>query len=123
MEVNGKLRNMTSLYIMREDRILLLYRIGSKAGEPSWRGIGGHFEKEELNDAKACILREMSEETGIFEKDLKTISLRYVTIRLINDEIRQNYYFFAELKNDVELISECCGVMTGKEGVIFANLS
>ena len=44
-----KLRNMTSIYILREDCLLLLYRVGSRVVEPSWCGVGGHFEPEELN--------------------------------------------------------------------------
>ncbi len=93
------LRNMASIYILHEDKVLLLYRIGSKVVAPSWCGIGGHFEKDELNDARACVLRELYEETGICETDINNLSLRYITLRLKNNEIRQNYYFFTELKN------------------------
>ena len=58
-----------------------------------------HFEKEELNDARACALRELYEETGIAEEEIENLSLRYITLRRKNDEIRQNYYFFADLYN------------------------
>lgn len=102
----GKLRNMTSVYISQNGKMLMLYRIGSKVVEPSWCGIGGHFEKEELNDATACALRELSEEINISENDLNNFQMRYVTLRLKNGEIRQTYYFFADLKPyvNVELI-------------------
>jgi 8-oxo-dGTP diphosphatase len=93
------LRNMTSIYITNKDKLLLLYRIGSKVVQPSWCGIGGHFEKDEVNNPKACVVREMLEETGITESDLKNIRLKYVTLRYKNNEIRQNYYFFADLAN------------------------
>ncbi len=94
------LRNMTTIYIINDDKVLLLYRIGSKVlSSPSWCGIGGHFEENELNNPKACVLRELSEETQIEELDLKDIKLKYITLRNKNDEIRQNYYFFANLKN------------------------
>lgn len=46
-------------------------RIGSKVVEPSWCGIGGHFEKTELNNARACVLRELYEEMKIPESALK----------------------------------------------------
>lgn len=62
---------------------------------------GGHFEEFELNDAKACVLREMNEELGIREDDIRNLSLRYVTLRRTKGEIRQNYYFFAILKEEV----------------------
>lgn len=64
--MNGKLRNMTSLYLRQGNRLLLLYRIGSKVVRDSYTAsAGGHFEKEELNDAKACVLRELYDEHGI----------------------------------------------------------
>ena len=92
----GKLRPMTALYIVDGERILLLYRIGSKIADQSYIGCaGGHFEAEEYNNARACVLRELAEETGLSADNLENLSLRYITMRLKNGEIRQNYYFFA----------------------------
>ena len=102
--MNGKLRNMTGLYLRHGDKLLLLWRIGSKVVPDSYTAsAGGHFEKEELNDAKTCVLRELYEETGLTEQDIENLSLRYITLRLKNDEIRQNYYFFADLKDDEKI--------------------
>lgn len=42
------LRNMTGIYISSNNKMLLLYRIGSKVGEPSWRNVGGHFEELDM---------------------------------------------------------------------------
>ncbi len=105
-EIN--LRNMTGIYISRGAEMLMLYRIGSRVVEPSWCGIGGHFEEEELNDPRACMLRELEEEIGLRESALENLRLRYVTLRLKNGEIRQNYYYFADLKSgeEVNLISD-----------------
>lgn len=104
--MNGKLRNMGGLYLRQGDQLLLLYRIGSKVISDSYTAsAGGHFEREELNDAKTCVLRELYEETGLTEHDIDNLSLRYVTLRLKNDEIRQNYYFFADLKDEKKEIS------------------
>ena len=100
--MQGKLRNMTSIYLYdrQKEEILMLYRIGSKVVKESYIGTaGGHFEKDELNDAKKCVLRELKEETGLTEDDITAPKLRYVTLRNKKGEIRQNYYFFAELKN------------------------
>lgn len=107
INVDGQLRNMTSIYIMRDDRMLLLYRIGSRVVAPSWCGIGGHFEPAELNMAQAAALRELREETGLTGDDLENLKLRYVTLRLKNGEIRQNYYFFAYLKPKVQVNMNC----------------
>ena len=61
--MDGKLRNMTSVYLTGERGILCLYRIGSRVANNKYVGsAGGHFEKEELSDARACALREMQEE-------------------------------------------------------------
>lgn len=96
--MDGRLRNMTSLYLRHGGKLLLLYRMGSSIIADSYTGTaGGHFEKEELNDAKACVLRELYEETGLTKQEINNLSLRYVTFRLKNGELRQNYYFFADL--------------------------
>ena len=101
------LRNMTSIYIEYKDRILLLYRIGSRIVKPSWCGIGGHFENDELNNPKICVLRELFEKTGITEDDIGNVELKYITLRMKNNEIRQNYYYFTELKNIEININKC----------------
>ena len=46
MDNIGKLRNMTAIYLMRRDQILLLYRQGSRVVNEPWTGsAGGHFEE------------------------------------------------------------------------------
>ena len=105
--MEGKLRNMTAIYLIQEDKMLMLYRVGSRVVSPSWCGIGGHFEKDELNDAKAAMLREMNEETGLFEHDIENLKFKYITLRCKNGEVRQNYYFFANLKENAVLKTEC----------------
>ena len=103
------LRNMTAIYItdVQNQNMLMLYRIGSKVVEPSWCGIGGHFEQEELNDPQTCMLRELQEEIGLQASSLENLKLRYVTLRLKNGEVRQNSYYFADLKTgkEVNLVS------------------
>ncbi len=105
--MDGKLRHMTSIYLYDDEKMLMLYRIGSRVVNNSYIGTaGGHFENNELNDAKKCILRELEEETGLTEKDISEPSLRYVTLRYKKSEIRQIYYFFAQLKNkDINITS------------------
>ncbi|MBQ8799373.1 MAG: NUDIX domain-containing protein [Lachnospiraceae bacterium] len=101
MENTVKLRNTAGIYLLNNNKILLLYRKGSKVVNNTWiASAGGHFEEWELNDAKACALREMQEELSVTEEMLSDISLRYITLRRTNGEIRQNYYFFANLKDE-----------------------
>lgn len=104
--MDGRLRNMTSLYLHREGEILCLYRMGSRVANHKYVGsAGGHFENSELNDARHCVLREMEEELGLRETDVADLKLRYITHRLKDGEIRQNYYFFAQMKEQRQLTS------------------
>ena len=100
--MTGKLRNMTAIYLFKEDKVLLLFKQGGRVVSNVWTGsAGGHFEENELNDARACVLRELKEELGLGENDIENFAFRYVTLRLTNGEIRQNYYFFADLAEKV----------------------
>lgn len=93
---------MTSIYLLKDDKVLLLFRQGGRVVSNVWTGsAGGHFEEFELNDAKACVLREMNEELGLRKDDIQNLSLKYLTLRRTKGEIRQNYYFFAMLKDEV----------------------
>lgn len=103
--MDGKLRNMASVYLTTEDAVLCLYRTGGIATHTYIGSAGGHFEPEELSDARVCVLREMEEEIGLRESDIEDLKLRYVTLRLKNGEIRQNYYFFARLRQIQDLKS------------------
>ena len=104
--MDGKLRNMTSVYLTGEKGILCLFRIGSRVANHKYIGsAGGHFEKDELNDARQCALREMQEELNLTEADVQDLKLRYITLRLKDGEIRQNYYFFGRLNTDKQLCS------------------
>ena len=98
----GKLRNMTAIYLNKGDKVLLLFRQGGQVVSDVWTGsAGGHFEDFELNNARACVLRELNEELNLCENDLDNLSLRYITLRRTKGEIRQNYYFFANLKEHI----------------------
>lgn len=95
---SGRIRNMASVYLRRGSDILLLYRQGSSIVNNLWIGsAGGHFEIADQYDAKSCVLRELQEELNLSVDSLRNLTLRYVTIRYTNGELRQNYYFFADL--------------------------
>ncbi len=101
-----KLRNMTSIYLLHGDEILLLYRRGSRVANNSFiSSAGGHFEQDELNDPRRSMLRELKEELGLEETALENLRLRYVTSRLKNGEVRQIYYYFACIA-DKSLVGE-----------------
>ncbi|WP_251206629.1 NUDIX hydrolase [Acetatifactor aquisgranensis] len=66
--MEGKLRNMTAIYLFRGDRVLLLYRQGGRVVSDVWTGSAGG----------------------------------YIAFRKTKGEIRQNYYFFADIKEHVD---------------------
>ncbi|MBQ7359596.1 MAG: NUDIX domain-containing protein [Lachnospiraceae bacterium] len=113
MQQVAKMRNMTAIYLKCDDKLLLLYRQGSVVADEMWIGAaGGHFEPEELNDPKACVLREMKEELGLSEDSIKNLQLRYITLRNVKGEVRQNFYFFADLEDGEQK------ELTSNEGVL-----
>ena len=104
--MNPGLRNMTSLFFVEEDGLWCLFRRGSRVANNKYVGAcGGHFEESELSSPEACVLREMEEELGLPSSQITDLNLRYVTLRYMGHEIRQNYYFFARLTGDRHLTS------------------
>ena len=101
-----KLRNMTGIYLSCEGKMLLLYRQNGRVVNDQWvASAGGHFEADELNVPRKCVLRELNEELGLTEDDIENLTMRYIGLRNINNEKRQNYYFFADLKEYREFTS------------------
>ena len=93
-------RHMVSLFLQNGDgELLLLHREGGRVANGLWvAGCGGHMEPEEMGDARHAVLREMQEELNLSADALEGLSLRYITLRNTGEEIRQNFYFFARLK-------------------------
>lgn len=84
---------MTSLFLVSDERVLLLFRRGSRAVPDSWVGIGGHVESSETGDLVASLLREVREEIGLDAAHIGDLALRYVGSRATSGEIRHTYYF------------------------------
>jgi 8-oxo-dGTP diphosphatase len=100
-------RHLTSVFLVRDDQVLLLYRRGSRAIADSWVGIGGHLEPAELTDPTAAALRELHEEIGVTGDQLTDLALRYVAVRDTGDEVRTTYYFTADLLPTAPAPTEC----------------
>ncbi|WP_303973620.1 NUDIX domain-containing protein [Streptococcus merionis] len=94
------MREMTSIYLLHDRKILLLFRQGGRVVNNVWvAAAGGHLEPEELNHPYQGAIRELEEELGLTEDYLKEMALRYITLRSVNGEIRQNYFYFAQVRN------------------------
>ncbi len=93
------LRNSVGAFLQNEDKVLLLKRSEHKKIAPSvWSGVGGHMEKDEINDPLSACYREILEETGIAKEEIYDLKLKYVIIRyrFTDNEIRQSYVYFGK---------------------------
>jgi 8-oxo-dGTP diphosphatase len=98
---------MTSVFLVRDDHVLLLFRRNSRAIPDSWVGIGGHVEPAELGDPTAAVRRELYEEVGLTADDLSGLAFRYVALRDSGIELRITYYFEATLRASAPAPTEC----------------
>ncbi|MCR5303566.1 MAG: 8-oxo-dGTP diphosphatase [Lachnospiraceae bacterium] len=81
------MNNTTLVYIIRDDRVLLLCRDRKENDENAgkWIGVGGHFEEGE--SPEDCMKREMLEETG-----LKALSWKYrAVVTFVSDRYGTEY--------------------------------
>ncbi|QKS44979.1 NUDIX domain-containing protein [Paenibacillus cellulosilyticus] len=86
---------MSTAFLINEDKVLLMKKETSKVSdEPFWTGLGGHLEPYELNSPMKACYREILEESGIAESDIEDLKLRYILLRIKNDEIRQQFVYF-----------------------------
>ena len=98
---------MTSVFLVRDEQVLLLYRMGSRAVPDSWVGVGGHLEPSEIADPTGAALRELYEEIGVGADQISDLALRYVALRDSASELRQIFYFTATLRPEVPSPTEC----------------
>lgn len=90
-----KLRTTSTAYLMNNNFLLMKRAVNRKFAPGIWAGVGGHLEPHEINNPEAACLREIFEETGIEEKDLKNLELKYIILRRAKDEIKIQYVYFA----------------------------
>lgn len=96
--MTGYQRNSFTIFLVNEGRILVKC-IGNKMISPSWFSSGGGFE----NDNLEFIRHKMFCEYGVTVDDLEEPKLRYITMRYTEGELRQNFFYFAETKNDLNI--------------------
>lgn len=106
-EIIREASNLTTLcYIEKDGRYLMLHRIFKEndANKGKWLGVGGHFIEGE--SPEECMLREVSEETG-----LKVTSYRFrgvITFKLKGWGCEYMHLFTADgFEGDAENLPEC----------------
>jgi 8-oxo-dGTP diphosphatase len=88
---------MAVAFLLNEEkRVLFLQK---KAKDTFLAGllvpIGGHIEGDEIGDPQKACLREIEEETGLISDYITDLKLRYIVLRIKdNQEIRIQYVFF-----------------------------
>jgi 8-oxo-dGTP diphosphatase len=95
------LENGAAAFLKRGNSYLLMKRATNRKIAPGiWSGVGGHLERDELNDPQTACQREVWEETGITAEHITDLTLRYIIIRRYRDTIRQTYIYFGETDAD-----------------------
>jgi len=92
-------RIMAGAFIINGKDYLMMKRSENKKIAPGmWGGVGGHAEPNELNDPRETCIREVYEETGIAEKDLEKLNLKYCILRREKEEITLIYMFIGGVR-------------------------
>ncbi|QHT62838.1 NUDIX domain-containing protein [Paenibacillus lycopersici] len=90
-------RTMTGAFLLNHDDVLMMKRSNSKKIAPGlWSCVGGHVEPHEHGSPESSCLREIAEETGILQNEIKSLHLRYILLRQKEDELNQHYIFFGD---------------------------
>ncbi len=75
--MSDTLRCLTSVFLSRGKKMLMLYRQGGKVVNDLWIGsAGGHLESKDQNDTRACVLRELQEELNLSEDQIRDLTLK-----------------------------------------------
>ncbi|MCL2409375.1 MAG: NUDIX domain-containing protein [Oscillospiraceae bacterium] len=91
------LSSLAAAFLKHDGKYLLMKRSPERKHFPNiWSGVGGGVEPHEMDNPKLACLREIYEETGISEKQIFNLELRYIIIRRAKDLIRQSYIYFGE---------------------------
>ncbi len=96
--------NLTTLcYIEKDNKYLMMHRVKKEndINKDKWIGVGGHFEKDETPNE--CLLREVTEETGL---TLLKYELRGV-ITFISDKWQTEYMFLYTASEYEGELHEC----------------
>ena len=88
---------MATAFLYYGNEVLMMKKANSQLyNQEFWSGLGGHLEPEELNNPKQACLREIYEESGLQESDIHDLTLRYVLLRIKEDEIRQQFVYMGK---------------------------
>ncbi|MEF3354119.1 NUDIX domain-containing protein [Paenibacillus sp. GYB006] len=94
-----EVRQMSTAFLFNENKVIMMKKEASKITDTVfWTGLGGHLEANELNFPKKACVREIFEESGIQEEEIEELKLRYILLRVKEEEIRQQFVYFGKTK-------------------------
>jgi len=86
---------MATAFLSKGEKVLMIKKAKSRLFPSEfWSGLGGHLEPQEIHSPMAACLREIREESGIEASEVSDLKLRYILIRMKEDEIRQQFVYF-----------------------------
>ena len=93
---------MAAAFLRRDGKFLMMKRAMTRELSPGkWAAVGGHVEPGEMATPEAACRREILEEAGLAESDLRDLRLQCVILRLFRDiEIRQQFIYFGETNTE-----------------------
>lgn len=95
-----EVRQMSTAFLFNENKVIMMKKDSSRITDTVfWTGLGGHLEADELNSPKRACIREIYEESGIQEEEIEELKLRYILLRIKEEEIRQQFVYFGKTKS------------------------
>jgi 8-oxo-dGTP diphosphatase len=88
--------------------------------------IGGHIDGDEINEPQKACFREIEEETGLKSDCIENLALRYIVLRIKdNQEIRIQYVFIGNISKNSTLIESDEGSLSwiGYKDILNHNVS
>lgn len=93
--MTGSQKSSITVFLMNEGRVLLKC-IGDKMISPSFF-MNGSFDPDTLGYVQDKLLSEY----GMTTSSLEEPKLRYITLRVAGDELRENFFYFAETRDEL----------------------
>jgi 8-oxo-dGTP diphosphatase len=94
-----EVRQMATAFLFNQEKVLMIKKASSRLfATEFWSGLGGHLEPTELNQPMKACIREIYEESGFQEKEIDELKLRYILLRIKEEEIRQQFVYFGKVE-------------------------
>lgn len=89
------IRTFAAAYILHDDYWLMLKRSPTRTLFPNtWAPVGGHVEVQDRCNPINTLWRELKEEANFSPSEVTDLRLKYITLRIKGQELRQLYLFF-----------------------------